>query len=283
METIQQLWEEKNSTEQKKNLTNNQITVPNDIIKEIKTESVKNVCDDTGNKKRLTVGVKFNRLTITRQFIGKNNLTWVDCICDCGEEITTLLTIVKQGRKKSCKKCQIRGTGGGQFKKKSFGEASFNALFRNYKTNAKYRGIDFNLSKDEVRVLFGMKCFYCGEPPNNNAHTDKRFNGQISYNGIDRKNNSIGYVSDNCVSCCKFCNYAKKNISFEKFIEWSSGAVLATVINLLQMAVFSFIAMFIFNVVVVPELRIAPVSWQLMYAIFICVNLTNIHIGVEFE
>ena len=31
---------------------------------------------------------------------------------------------------------------------------------------------------------------------------------------------SIGYVFDNCVPCCKFCNMAKKQYPVEEFENW---------------------------------------------------------------
>jgi hypothetical protein len=48
------LWEEKNSTEQKKNLPNSQILVPNDITNDIKKIVIENPCEDTGKGKKWT-------------------------------------------------------------------------------------------------------------------------------------------------------------------------------------------------------------------------------------
>lgn len=42
----------------------------------------------------------------------------------------------------------------------------------------------------------------------------------VKYNGVDRKDNSIGYTIDNCVTACKLCNYAKKAMSYDNFIDW---------------------------------------------------------------
>ncbi len=46
------LWEEKNSTEQKKNLPNSQIIVLNDITSDTKKNVTENPCEDTGNEKK---------------------------------------------------------------------------------------------------------------------------------------------------------------------------------------------------------------------------------------
>ena len=38
------------------------------------------------------------------------------------------------------------------------------------------------------------------------------------YNGIDRKDNAIGYEYDNCVTCCGRCNIMKNKWSHDEFI-----------------------------------------------------------------
>jgi hypothetical protein len=43
--------------------------------------------------------------------------------------------------------------------------------------------------------------------------------GDYVYNGIDRKNNSLGYVSNNCVPCCSECNLMKRKMSVNQFLE----------------------------------------------------------------
>ena len=39
----------------------------------------------------------------------------------------------------------------------------------------------------------------------------------VHINGIDRKDNTIGYSFDNCVSCCGDCNYSKGKQDRETF------------------------------------------------------------------
>ena len=38
------------------------------------------------------------------------------------------------------------------------------------------------------------------------------------YNGIDRKDNNIGYIIENCVSCCGICNRMKMDMSYDDFL-----------------------------------------------------------------
>lgn len=103
------------------------------------------------------------------------------------------------------------------------GEGAFNYMYRYYKRNAEKRNIEWQLSQDEFRLLTKGNCFYCGEFPKNTIVTDKklkRFNGDYIHNGIDRLNNKIEYVYDNCVSCCKICNNAKRTMSITEFKQW---------------------------------------------------------------
>jgi hypothetical protein len=95
-----------------------------------------------------------------------------------------------------------------------------------YRSNARRRGLSFSLSADEFRSLVTSSCEYCGSEPSavskhSGAVTEKtRHNSEFTYNGIDRKNNSVGYHYVNCVSCCGTCNKAKLAMSYSEFIEW---------------------------------------------------------------
>lgn len=53
--------------------------------------------------------------------------------------------------------------------------------------------------------MFWQKpCHYCGEA--------------IPTAGLDRVDNTKGYVLDNLVSCCTFCNAAKNTQTMDEFI-----------------------------------------------------------------
>lgn len=49
----------------------------------------------------------------------------------------------------------------------------------------------------------------------------ERMNGEFISNGIDRIDNNRGYVKENCVPCCKTCNYAKRKMDLLTFKEWA--------------------------------------------------------------
>jgi len=98
-------------------------------------------------------------------------------------------------------------------------ERSFNAIYISYKSTAKRRNIEFLLKKDEAKILFLGNCYYCGCEPSNGV--DKwKYSDVFIYSGIDRVNNKKGYTVDNCVPCCRNCNFAKREMSFYEFRDW---------------------------------------------------------------
>lgn len=80
--------------------------------------------------------------------------------------------------------------------------------------NAFERQKDFQLTLDEFQKLVTKPCFYCGL---------RAFNGPKKIHGIDRVDNTLGYTVDNCVTCCKLCNYFKLNNTKDDFIDWLSN------------------------------------------------------------
>ena len=67
------------------------------------------------------------------------------------------------------------------------------------------------------------KCFYCNEKGKktcvNNESKKERY--YIYINGIDRIDNTKGYLKDNVVPSCFICNVAKRNLSLDDFQEWA--------------------------------------------------------------
>jgi hypothetical protein len=75
---------------------------------------------------------------------------------------------------------------------------------------------------NQFEKLTQSNCFYCGlEPSNKYLSHEKLYNGAYIYNGIDRLDNSIGYILENCVACCEWCNKSKNKRSLEEFREWA--------------------------------------------------------------
>jgi hypothetical protein len=42
------------------------------------------------------------------------------------------------------------------------------------------------------------------------------------YNGLDRVDNTLGYLPGNVVACCTQCNGAKLNYTQEEFLFWAN-------------------------------------------------------------
>ena len=80
----------------------------------------------------------------------------------------------------------------------------FSKLYE-YKASAKKRNIEFKLNDDKCFELFNNKCYYCLD-----------FN---EITGIDRIDSNKCYEDENCVSCCKQCNFMKNSTEQSKFIQ----------------------------------------------------------------
>lgn len=99
------------------------------------------------------------------------------------------------------------------------GEASKNRIFADYKAAARNRDIYFELTRDEFVEIAAKNCHYCGVGPAA-KYNFKETNGQFIYNGVDRKDNDVGYILNNCLPCCTTCNRAKRSMSYDEFINW---------------------------------------------------------------
>lgn len=124
----------------------------------------------------------------------------------------TVLNYVKRSGHKTRDICEH-----GERCRKAPGEAAKNATYKRYKAQAKYRSLNFNLSKNEFFCIAERSCDYCGSAPSN---TTKASSGNWSYNGLDRVDSSKGYEIDNVVPCCIRCNIAKSDMSRKDFCEW---------------------------------------------------------------
>ena len=91
-----------------------------------------------------------------------------------------------------------------------------NNLISIYKSNAKKRGISFDLTYTQFENLVDSECYFCGDAAGNTLR--KRGYNDYSYTGIDRIDNSVGYLPSNCIPCCSWCNRAKSNSTLENFV-----------------------------------------------------------------
>jgi hypothetical protein len=170
----------------------------------------------------IILGQCYNRLTAD-SFIRIPNKagyleTKVKCICRCGNETIVRLSELRNGVVKSCG-CLIHDQSDrARPHRLPFGEAAGKALYRNYKNSAKLRGYSFSLSEYDFLQFTKRNCHYCGREPSNKHYTSWKITGYYLFNGVDRINNNIGYVKNNCVPCCKNCNMMKRDLTTEEFI-----------------------------------------------------------------
>ena len=149
------------------------------------------------------------------------NKYWL-CRCSCGNESIVRGASLLGERSKKCGTC-AKIQNGKNNRMDDFHVAA-TVLLGSYRSNAKRRELDFDLSREEFESIIKQDCYYCGIRPNNVFTSFQRKNEHkhppIMYNGIDRIDNSKGYRLENCVPCCAQCNYAKSNLSTEQFLSW---------------------------------------------------------------
>lgn len=99
-------------------------------------------------------------------------------------------------------------------------------FMREYRYNAKKRGIDWRLTDEEFLALASLHCHYCGSPPKRIKRS--RWSAGVSYgvgesieilNGIDRIDPEKGYTLSNCVACCTKCNRQKMDMGVNEFLD----------------------------------------------------------------
>lgn len=134
------------------------------------------------------VGQRFGRLTVIR-FAKRLKETAVWTVrCDCGREkdvrgsnlLTLSVATCGCSRKKPEKFQEVTS----RPRQLPTGMAAFRRVFREYKTNAVRRGIEFMLTEPQCHRLFQSDCAYCGD------------------------------------ACCSACNRAKGIMSYAQFMVW---------------------------------------------------------------
>lgn len=163
------------------------------------------VKDETGNVYgQLTVLKRVEKASYGRHAF------WL-CQCECGNKPIVSGTSLRDGRTKTCGCVHSRQLPPGQ--------AAFNALYCNYRINARNKGRIFELTKEDFSFITKMNCHYCGiEPLQISCY--RGLNGDYTHNGVDRVDSKKGYTLDNVVPCCSMCNIAKKNFTRKEFLSW---------------------------------------------------------------
>ena len=161
------------------------------------------------------IGERFGRLIVIAEAepMGPRRDMASLCRCDCGKEKIIRTHSLKLGLSHSCG-CLIGDVA--RSRRLPIEIASTKSIYHYVKANAKSRKHLFELSPEDVAGLVFRECFYCGDKPSN---VSRRYGCGVAFNGIDRVNNSKGYVPGNVVPCCRACNISKHARSAEEYIE----------------------------------------------------------------
>ena len=174
------------------------------------------------------IGQKYHRLTVLEGAdpIGGRS-AWA-CQCDCGTIKTIKTEELRSGGTKSCG-CwndeQRSARAENMYSKCIKYTPDITSARRVWKHN----GYNDYLSFEQFYELSQQNCHYCHTPPSNitnQAKTDKnasmhaKINGDFIYNGLDRIDSSKKHTLENCVPCCKHCNYAKRDRTTQEFYDW---------------------------------------------------------------
>lgn len=136
--------------------------------------------------------------------------------CECGNVVVLRGKDVKSGKIESC------GCLGLETKQKT-GLANRlpncsglkNLLFYRHVAGAKKRHIPTELTQEQFEQFLFKDCHYCGSGPSNEFKHNLYC--KLKYNGIDRVDSNKTYSINNCVPCCKTCNWAKNKQTYEEF------------------------------------------------------------------
>ena len=167
------------------------------------------------------IGHKFGNLTvIDSKYLGKGKRKTFFYICQCGCGAISKVRHYRIKNSLGCPRC-ARVLSFRKIDPKFI--TPFYSLKRRsylqYIKRAKAKNLDFDLTEEQVFKFFDSPCFYCGCLPETKP-LGNSVDGKFKRNGLDRKDSNLGYTENNVVPCCKKCNLAKLDTSFEEFMAW---------------------------------------------------------------
>jgi hypothetical protein len=158
-------------------------------------------------------GQRYGKLVVVRFVeVVNGHARWL-CRCDCGNEITVAAGGLLKAVGCGCAQSAPRGG-------RAAGEASRKHVLTQYQRNAQYRDLPWELTDDDFDKLTSSDCHYCGLPPGRVFRSGAYIGGEFVYSGLDRLDNTAGYVPGNVVPCCWDCNRAKSDLSYDEFMTW---------------------------------------------------------------
>lgn len=173
------------------------------------------------HKYKSLIGERFGKLVVTKlsreekrkRAQGSITIWFYECRCDCGGAVilcrdALMYNIKRQRGTQSCG-CVLSD------RRRKEGTA-FRRLFIDYQNGAKRRGVTWELTEEQFKTLTSSPCHYTGIMPSSQSRAKS---GEIYwYNGVDRVDNTIGYLWSNCVPCCADINFMKTDLPYDKFV-----------------------------------------------------------------
>ena len=152
-------------------------------------------------------GKSFGFWTVLSQEPSRNKRSRWKCQCICG----TIRVLDRHTLKYCSQSC-------GCLRLKP--DAAVRRILTDYKFRSNRRGLEFALSWEQFKELTASNCYYCGSEPAQSKNV--RYREPYFYNGIDRRDNRLGYTPSNCVPCCRLCNLTKGAKSERELLSWVS-------------------------------------------------------------
>ena len=174
----------------------------------------------------LKPGMKINRLTTVSYKKGK----WL-CQCECGNMVNLSTITITSGNTKSCGCLNDEQRSARAFKLIE-GRRMFEPIIASARRVWKrycYADPDC-MGFEDFFQLSQQDCSYCGIVPSKefnyfDGETAKgsekaKREGLFIYNGIDRVDNTVAHIRENCTAACFLCNRAKNDRTLLEFYEY---------------------------------------------------------------
>lgn len=168
---------------------------------------------------------RFGKL-IAIDYFKKNGRTYWNCVCDCGNKKSVVVSQLTSGRSKSCG-C-LRKENGPKCNVNRLEQLQKYLFVTNLKRRSREMGFNYHIDFNCYKEIIMKKCHYC-ERDYSTVLEDwksKKVGGEkisdivLRCNGIDRVDNTKGYIEGNIVPCCKYCNFAKSDMTLLEFENW---------------------------------------------------------------
>jgi hypothetical protein len=177
---------------------------------------------------QIPIGYRFDQYTVidNERILEVGEFKFRACLvrCDCKDKTERVVAYMnlKSGNSGGCG-CKRVG--------RKVLDTEWRCLLSQLRHRARKRGVPCTLTLPQFRYISGLPCAYCSSPPANfygrkitinygsgaRRITDR--DNLLIFSGIDRVDSSNGYVSNNVLPCCAFCNRAKDDWTLDEFIE----------------------------------------------------------------